>query len=182
MKSFEFTLLTEATHPKDGEEVENALFHAGCDDALLLRRDGVWCLDFEREAESLLPAVLDAIDAVEGAGVGLVVVRVAPDEMVTATEIAMRTKRTRESVRLWAAGRRGSGGFPVPVRGVRAKTRLWRWSEVVAWMAIKDGRATWAEEVERARTTAAVNAALDLRRLGAAAGATVLQRLVARAS
>jgi hypothetical protein len=60
---------------------------------------------------------------------------------VSATVIAERTDRTRESVRLLISGDRGPGGFPAPLAWVDAKTRLWRWSDVERWLGDKMGEA-----------------------------------------
>jgi hypothetical protein len=61
------------------------------------------------------------------------VVRVEPDELVSASAIARRLGRTRQSVALLIAGRRGPGGFPTPALWVDGATRLWRWTEVAEW-------------------------------------------------
>ena len=162
MAPHSFTLVLSGFTVID-EDVEDRLFEAGCDDALLSTRDGVPFLDFERDADSLLSAIMGAIADVEGAGLNVRVIRVEPDELVTASEIAERTGRSRESIRLLAAGKRGMGGFPPPVRGLKSRMRLWRWAEVIAWMAEHDGAAQ-SEAVSHAHTIAAVNGALELRR------------------
>ena len=162
MKTHTFTLVLSGITEIDAE-VEDRLFEAGCDDALLSTRDGVPYLDFDRESESLLAAITSAISDVESAGLDLRVIRVEPDELVTASEIAERTGRSRESIRLLAAGKRGRGGFPPPVRGLKSRMRLWRWAEVIAWMAEHEG-GTHPEAVVHAHTIAAVNGALELRR------------------
>lgn len=162
MKTHTFTLVLSGIAEIDAE-VEDRLFEAGCDDALLSTRDGVPFLDFDRDSESLLVAITGAISDVEGAGPALRVIRVEPDELVTASEIAERTGRSRESIRLLAAGKRGRGGFPPPVRGLKSRMRLWRWAEVIAWMAEHEG-GTHPEAVVHAHTIAAINGALELRR------------------
>ena len=176
MEVHSFTLvlagITEIT-----SEVEDRLFEAGCDDALLGIRDGVAFLDFDRESESLLDAILSAISNVEQSGLEVKVIRVEPDDLVSASEIAERTGRSRESIRLLAAGRRGSGGFPPPVRGLKSRMRLWRWAEVIAWMAEHEGTEQ-PVAVQNAQTIAAVNGALELRR-HAPAGTNDLLRALA---
>jgi hypothetical protein len=87
------------------------------------------------------------------------VVRVEPDDLVTAAEIAARLDRSRESVRLLIAGERGPGGFPAPISHTRTKHRLWRWSDVAAWLDQPDDE----HLVQSARLVAATNAALELR-------------------
>lgn len=162
METHSFTLVLSGITEVDSE-VEDRLFESGCDDALLSNRDGVPFLDFDRDSDSLLMAITSAISDVEGAGLDLRVIRVEPDELVTASEIAERTGRSREGIRLLAAGKRGRGGFPPPVRGLKSRTRLWRWAEVIAWMAEHEGDAETAAVVH-AHTIAAVNGALELRR------------------
>ena len=66
--------------------------------------------------------------------------------------------RTRESVRLLAAGERGGGDFPAPVSHLRSRNRLWRWSDVAAWAGVRGD-----QDSENAQLLAAMNTALELR-------------------
>lgn len=155
MTEFEFTLVIEGDLSQ--EVVARALFEAGCDDATFGVIDGMGYGDFLREAPSLAEAVLLALRQVESVG-SLHVRRVEPDDIVTMSDIADRLERTRESVRLLVAGRRGPGGFPSPISHGMERSRLWRWSEVVGWM-----EGLGPEEAEAAHFIAAINAALELR-------------------
>jgi hypothetical protein len=61
----------------------DALFAAGCDDALLTCENGVQRATFDREATSFADAVASAISAIEGAISGARVIcieRLSPDE------------------------------------------------------------------------------------------------------
>ncbi len=136
----------------------DALFEAGCDDATFGTVDHVSYGDFFREAPSLAEAVRSAIEQVEGVP-GLRVLRVEPDDLVTMNEIAERMGRSRESVRLLIKGARGPGGFPPPASHLKARSRLWRWSEVAAWAE----DVTAPVEPRAAALIAMVNAALTLR-------------------
>lgn len=152
-----FTLLLRGANPL---EHLDALFEAGCGDAIFGEREGTYFAEFDREAPSLADAIASAIDQVEGAVPGLKVVRVEPDELVNAAAIATRTGRSRESIRLLIDHRRGPGDFPAPVGWLSPKTRLWRWSDVACWFA------AWCGErfsVEDALFIATLNAALDVR-------------------
>ncbi|MEO6807717.1 MAG: hypothetical protein ABI353_01210 [Isosphaeraceae bacterium] len=60
------------------EDLENALFEAGCADALLGVQNGEVFLDFRRKAPSFQVALTSAVMDVERAGVGLELVRVEP--------------------------------------------------------------------------------------------------------
>jgi hypothetical protein len=78
-----------------------------------------------RTAEARQPPrmQLAAVDQVESIQ-GLRVMRVEPDDIVTMAEIADRSDRTRESVRLLIAGQRGPGGFPRPMSHSICATRV----------------------------------------------------------
>jgi predicted DNA-binding transcriptional regulator AlpA len=154
MPEYTFTLIL------DGEPDLDALYEAGCDDATFGEVDDVHYAEFARQASSLADAVLSAIHDVESVGC-LRALRVEPDDLVTAAEIAKRLGRTRESVRLLIAGRRGSGDFPPPVSHLRSRTRLWRWSDVAAW-----AKQLTPEQEHEARLLATANAVLELRNQG----------------
>lgn len=161
-RTFSFTLIL-AGRSELTQDVEDAFFEAGCDDALLGVRDGVLFLDFEREASAFPEAVVSAITDVQKADVGAWVARVEPDDLVTASEIARRVHRSRESIRQLAQGERGPGTFPPPIANVTKKSRIWRWAEVCHWFSANyDERDD--EALEAASVIAAINSALELRR------------------
>ncbi len=162
MKSFNFTLIFEGLDELT-EEVVEALYEAGCDDALFGERSATPFGEFDREAVNFSNAVLSAIRCVESAVPSLRVVRVEPDDLVSLTVIADRTGRTRESVRLLASGKRGPGGFPEPLAWIDANTRVWQWSNVAIWFKEK-----MAEDVKldagAPQFIAALNGTLEARR------------------
>jgi hypothetical protein len=153
-----FTLLLRGRNPL---EHLDALYEAGCDDALFGEREGVFFAEFDREAKSFPEAVESAIRQVESAVRDLKVVRVEPDDLVNASAIAARVGRTRESVRLLIGHERGPGDFPPPVCWLNPRTRLWRWADVARWFAQDLGEET--PQTEEASFIAALNAALELR-------------------
>ena len=67
MKKYEFKLILS-----DGmeltEDVAEALFEAGCDDGTPGTSEGVFLIDFHREAKSLEEAIQSAIANVKSAG------------------------------------------------------------------------------------------------------------------
>ncbi|WP_234789512.1 hypothetical protein [Mycolicibacterium conceptionense] len=83
------------------------------------------------EATSFPAAVIQAIREVES--VGLSVVGIASDDLVSLRDISDRLGRTYESVRLIAAGKRGPGDFPAPMS--TGQWALYSWAEVSAWFA-----------------------------------------------
>lgn len=155
------------------DERIDELFEAGCDDATFGEIDGVAYADFDREADSFVEAVVTAISAISSVP-GLRVLRLEPDDLVTAADIAQRLGRTRESVRLLISGRRGAGGFPAPVSHTQRRNRIWRWSDVVAWANPDDAHA-----IAIARLVAAINAKLELQALEPALPETELKALAA---
>lgn len=160
----EFTLVLEGKGALEPENLD-AWFEAGCDDATFGEIDGVGFADFTRAASAAPAAILSAIQQIESSVPSVRVIRIEPDDLVNAADIAQRLGRSRESVRLLIAGERGPGGFPPPVSHLKARGRLWRWTEVARWV-----QRALDEELQGADTAilvAALNDALEIRRLSA---------------
>lgn len=155
MAEHNFTLTIQGTY---ADAVLDALFEAGCDDATISHKGDLLFAEFDREADSLLDAVLTAIADVESVE-GLTVLHVDPDDLVWASEIAERVGRTRQSVDQLIKGQRGPGGFPAPASHA-TRNPLWRWPEVEAWFERYEGRPA---DTERAAVLGAVNGALQAR-------------------
>jgi hypothetical protein len=109
-------------------------------------------------AWSLTEAVVAGVRAVEATG--LRVLRVDAHDWVTAGDVAQRIGKSRETVRLWAAGRMGPGGFPPPLNPGR-DTTFYSWAEVLAWLRHRAGLDLPDEEP----VLAAANLAVQLRTL-----------------
>lgn len=160
MAGWEFTLIVEGADVAN-QEVHDALYESGCVDALIGKSNGVQYLDFDRQATSLEDAVASAMADVERVP-GMEVVRFVDSELVSMAEIAERTKRTRESVRLLVTGMRGPGGFPPPVNDPRRPHRLWRWSEIENWFAAgADAQVARGQESE-STIRSAISAGIEL--------------------
>jgi hypothetical protein len=67
MKKYEFSLILKGSLELT-EEIANQLFEAGCDDGTPGTCDGVFSIDFHREADSLETAINSAITDVRSAG------------------------------------------------------------------------------------------------------------------
>lgn len=67
MSKYEFTLILKGSLDLT-EEVADRLFEAGCDDGTPGTCDGVFSIDFHREADSLEAAIHSAIASVKAAG------------------------------------------------------------------------------------------------------------------
>jgi hypothetical protein len=161
--TYEFSLLLEGPDVLS-EDVFSALDER-CDDAIFGHRGRLRFADFEREADSFEEAVVSAISDVERSADGLRVVRVQPDELVTATTIADRVGRSTQSINQLAGRKRRKDQppFPGPVAWVDAKTRLWRWSDVVEWFARMGGEVS-PDDVATAEFIALINGHLEVRR------------------
>ncbi|MEX2286243.1 MAG: hypothetical protein WD648_04080 [Planctomycetaceae bacterium] len=81
--AFDFTLILGGVSEMT-DELAEALYGHGCDDALLGSQNGEIFLDFSRESETLLKAIMTAVIAVERAGIsGLKVIEVRPPDKLT---------------------------------------------------------------------------------------------------
>lgn len=109
-----------------------------CRDATESEVDGVVRVSFSRRARTFAEAVHAALGDLRKCG--LRAGRVETEELVSAAEIAERTGRSRESVRLLIEGRRGLGDFPRPAHTVGRRFRLWRWPQVERWFASYERR------------------------------------------
>ncbi len=126
MNVHEFTFVVD--HRLSDDEID-VLFDR-LDDVTPEREQVRTLLGFDRAGESLAAALVSALHDVEAAG--LVVGSVLSEDLVTLKEIAARTRRTYESVRLLAAGKRGPGGFPGPMSS--HGWTLYSWTQVSEWL------------------------------------------------
>jgi hypothetical protein len=78
-----------------------------------------------------LSATREAIERVENE-LSIRILEIERD-LVTLSDIAERVGRSREGIRLLAEGKRGSGGFPVPVASPGG-VRVWDWADVNEWL------------------------------------------------
>ena len=127
MSTHEFTFVVD--HRVSEQEIE-ALF-GRAEDVTPEREQARTLLGFDREATSLAHALVSALQDVEAAGLSVGSVR--SEDLCTLKEIAARTGRTYESVRMLAAGKRGPGGFPGPMS--TAGWTLYSWAQVRPWFA-----------------------------------------------
>jgi predicted DNA-binding transcriptional regulator AlpA len=157
---FQFTLVlknVDDTHP----DLEDSLFEAGCDDALVHFRNGAVYLEFDRKALSLEEAVISAIKDVQSSSVEAEVASIGPENLVTESEMAKRLEVSRQTVSLWISGKRRKS-FPKPVMRLSEKSPLWNWSEVVHWL-YKNNIIQDYSLVENALFFSNINAALEER-------------------
>lgn len=141
------------------EDVENALFEAGCDDATISVRLGRIFLSFSRVAPSHREAILSAIRDVMKAKIGARILRVDENDLVSQSEIAHKIGRSRQLVHQFITGARGPGGFPAPVCQLSDRAALWRWSEVANWLW--ENGMVKEEDLRAAEDSAVINSVLN---------------------
>ena len=160
-KIYQFTLVLDGVE-ETTLNLEDALFVSGCDDALINYKNGTVYLDFDRESENLEQAIISAIRDVESANIGAEIVSVAPEHLVSLSDIAERVSMSRQAVSLFMLGERGTGDFPKPVLKIANKSPLWKWSAVAEWFfqqeKIKDH-----DIIDNANTIEDINSALEWR-------------------
>jgi hypothetical protein len=129
MSSYVFRVVL-AQRPTDTEL--NKFIDSGVEDATFGTERGVPIVEFDREATSLAEAVASAVRDLEDAD--MTAIRVVDEDLVTLADIADRVGQSRESIRRYATGDRGPGGFPPPVNPSRDGTVFYRWSEAAPWL------------------------------------------------
>ena len=124
MNKYEFTLTFSLPDTQDDpERYLDALYEAGCDDALIgTGQVGSIALEFVREAESAAAAVNSAIANVKDVIPGAELIEVKPD-LVGLTDVAEILKCSRQNIRKYMIG---YADFPKPVyTGTASLWHLW---------------------------------------------------------
>ena len=86
MPTHHFALAVDGPDLQDDVLIDR-LFKAGCDDAAIVRSDGIQYVDFDRKAANLDEAVLSVVTDIERVE-GVNVARVADAGLVSMTDIA----------------------------------------------------------------------------------------------
>jgi len=162
---FNFTLVVSGAN-EETDGLEDALFNAGCDDALIYFKNGVTYLEFDRTASDMKDAILSAISQVESTRLGIKVIRVEPDDLVNASEIARRTAKSREAIRKMIENSVAFHNFPAPILVQNDRSTLWSWFTVSEWMQ-KNHKLDNPLLVEEAAVLCNLNTALECRHTGA---------------
>jgi len=131
MNSYHFTIVVRDAR-SDMEGLEDRLFEAGCDDALVCSYNHTTYLEFDREAETAEQAIKTALANIRSAGFKQLVIQ--EGGFSTLSEMAERAGLTRAALSLYAKSKRGFGDFPTPVYGVASGSALYSWVEVADWL------------------------------------------------
>ncbi|MCH8544999.1 MAG: DNA-binding protein [Alcanivorax sp.] len=172
-ESYEFEL--HCALPDAGGDAEtwlDALFEAGCDDALVgIAVPGHVALSFTREGGEAMSVLLSAVSDVQRAIPGALLVSAAPDLLNLAEVATVLTDHgapiTRQAMRKYASGEAKKRAAPFPAPGVSGGTPLWHLDDVLGWMlAERKLPLTPALSVlhRLARATKALNATCEYRR------------------
>jgi hypothetical protein len=130
MATYEFTLRLDQEVDEEQADALYGVFHDG---SVMTGPSGTE-IEFTREADSWAEAIVSAIRDVESVP-GLRVSGAGQEDLVSMLDIAHRARRSREAVRLWAAGQRGPGGFPAPAWRSPSGERFWSWPDVAWWVS-----------------------------------------------
>lgn len=154
MTMHDFTLRVDREVTAAEVEALYSAFH----DASIVTGTGATTIEFAREAPTFAEAIVSAVRDVESVG-NIRVSGAGQEDLVSILDIAQRTRRSREAVRMWAAGKRGPGGFPAPSWESPGGERFWRWPDVARWareqmnlaVEVTPDEIRWADEVLKAR-------------------------------
>jgi len=140
MKTYDFVLRFDLPHRDDDPEDHlDALFEAGCDDAVIgTGSPGTLALDFSRQADTAGKALTGAVENILCAIPEARLTEVGPD-LLNLSELAAwisdRGQRvTRQAIRKYAKGKvaRVSSRFPSPA--VSGSAPVWHLADVLRWM------------------------------------------------
>ena len=131
MNEYTFTLKFTLPDPgSDPDDYLDALFTAGCDDALVgVGQHRSIGLDFAREAKDAEQAICSAISNVQKAIPGSQLIEVSPD-LVGLTDIAELFGCSRQNIRKIVTGPKST--FPLPAH-TGGHTSLWHVTDILKW-------------------------------------------------
>jgi len=135
MNEYTFELMFKLSSGEAPEQYLDALYEAGCDDALASTGlTGYLGLAFVREAKTAKNAIVTAIKSIKQAIPHAQLERAAPD-LMNLSELAFQFQFTKQNMRKYARGETTSvpKDFPAPV--ISGKTSYWHAAEVAHWLS-----------------------------------------------
>lgn len=158
---FEFTLKFAIPDSLEPELLEERLFAAGCDDAILgLGQKGRLALNFIREADSAEAALLSALKDVHTALPGGRLVEAGPD-LVGVSDIARLLDFSRQNMRKLIETHVTS--FPLPLH--EGTSAIWHLADVLGWFLERQNRPIKPALVEVAKASMGVNLVREAKRV-----------------
>lgn len=133
MESFTFAVVVENFDPTSDEQAEQLdweladIYASQIDDFVYLTISSVGQVD------DRIDFAIDAILFLRRISPSIEVTSVVQD-LVGATDIAVRSGFDRETVRTWATASRGPGDFPMPVARLNGGRKIWDWPSVSDWL------------------------------------------------
>ena len=160
MKDYDFILKFDLPdHDADPEQFVEALYESGCDDASVgIGQQGRIALNFIRQSESALDAILSAISDVKKAIPGVKLIEATPD-LVGLTDIADILGFSRQNMRKIAV--KNKSAFPAPVHD--GTVSLWHLFKVLKWFKASKAYNIEDSLIEVSRTNMQVNFASQMR-------------------
>lgn len=131
MPTYKIMLAYKNIDVEDLDELERIAAEAP--DAHVNAVDGSVSVFATMTAPCSTEAVEDLVDAIHRAAEAATPIR-AEFELLAVSDIASNVGLNREAVRLWTVGKRGPGGFPVPVDVVGDRVKVWAASDVYDWL------------------------------------------------
>lgn len=137
MNEYSFTLTFALSDPSaNGEDYVELLGAAGCDDALIgIGEKGRLGMDFIRESENGLNAILSAVEDVKAVIPDIQLMEASPD-YVGLSDIADIIQCSRQNIRKLMVSNIDS--FPLPIH--KGNISIWHLSPVLEWFETSQGK------------------------------------------
>ncbi|HDZ39239.1 MAG TPA: DNA-binding protein [Marinobacter sp.] len=160
-RDFEFSLTFAIPETIALDEIEERLFKAGCDDAIIgFGQKGRLGLNFTREAVSAETAILSALRDVKQAFPQARLVEAAPD-LVGISDMAKLLGFSRQNMRKLIIAHQAS--FPLPLH--EGASAIWHLADVLLWLSDKRNRSISPSLLAVARVSMGVNLARETERV-----------------
>ncbi len=160
-RNFEFTLTFAVSDIVDSMGLEERLYEAGCDDAIIgLGQKGRLALNFDREAESAEIAILSALRDVKQAVPNAELIESGPD-LVGVSDMARLLEFSRQNMRKLINTHLSS--FPLPLH--EGTSAIWHLVDVLEWFEAKQKRDVPSALLDVARISMGVNLVRETKRM-----------------
>lgn len=146
MNTYEFTVVIAGVDLAS-DDLEDKIFEAGCDDALLCFCGETPYLEFVRNSDNAESAISTALADLAKAEFHLTSIQEAG--YVTVSGAAAMAGIKKGTLDHYAKGRRGRG-FPAPRFGLQTGTPLYWWPEIAEWLVSNNKASATIAEVAKA--------------------------------